>query len=296
MREPIPGPTPGPTTERRPDERLTAADPAPFDDPTYRGEVSAYRDVGETRVPRRVPERRVYASRFPQGARRDARDEGMDTTTKIAIGLGGLALGGLVAGFVAYNRREDEQRPPDDAHPRFREDGDWNGRYAVAGKVILINRPRAEIYAFWRDLSNQPRFLDNVKRVSGGPDARRSTWTMAGLTGADVPVEVEITLDRENEYIEWASVEGSDFEMRGRVAFTDAPGDRGTYVELELEYVPPAGRLGRTVATVLRRSPQVEIRHGLKRLKMLMETGEIATSAHNRAEQVHGDRDEKEAA
>ena len=67
-----------------------------------------------------------------------------------------------------------------------------------------------------------------------------------------------------------------------RGAFADAPGDRGTRVSLVMFYDPPAGKLGRAVATLFQREPETQARHDLKRFKMLMETGEIATSAHTR--------------
>jgi uncharacterized membrane protein len=66
------------------------------------------------------------------------------------------------------------------------------------------------------------------------------------------------------------------------VTFQKAPGERGTRVSLVMEYDPPAGAVGRAVAKLFLREPAVQARHDLKRLKMLMETGEIATSARNR--------------
>jgi uncharacterized membrane protein len=194
-------------------------------------------------------------------------------------------LRALAAGASASRatQRRAEYRPPDAADPRLREDGNWRGRYAVAGKAILINKPRSEIYAFWRDLSNLSRFMENVEGVR--TDGTRSTWTLTGLAGQNVEVEVDLTEDHEDERLAWASVSGSQIETHGHVTFREASAGRGTYVELVMEYVPPGGALGRTLAALFRQSPQLQARHGLKRLKMLLETGEIATSARNRSEQ-----------
>ena len=82
--------------------------------------------------------------------------------------------------------------------------------------------------------------------------------------------------------IAWRSTERSDIETEGVVTFEDAPGERGTRVSLVIGYKPPAGALGDTFAKLFRRDPQTQARHDLKRLKMLMETGEIATSARRR--------------
>ena len=84
--------------------------------------------------------------------------------------------------------------------------------------------------------------------------------------------------------IAWRSVEDSEIETSGEVRFEDAPGKRGTRVSLMMAYDPPAGALGRAVAKLFLREPQVQARHDLKRFKMLMETGEIATSARTRDE------------
>ena len=102
------------------------------------------------------------------------------------------------------------------------------GRFAVAGKSVLIAKPRSEIYAFWRDLSNQSRFMENVEAVRA--DGTRSTWTLRGLAGQRVEVEVDLTEEREGERLAWASVPGSQIETRGHVGFRDAPAGRGTYV------------------------------------------------------------------
>ena len=67
------------------------------------------------------------------------------------------------------------------------------------------------------------------------------------------------------------------------MTFEPAPGDRGTRVSLRMSYDAPGGPLGRAAAKLSLREPEVQARHDLKRFKMLMETGEIATSAHTRA-------------
>jgi uncharacterized membrane protein len=96
-----------------------------------------------------------------------------------------------------------------------------------------------------------------------------------------VRIETVVSEDRPDELVAWRSVEGSDVESRGRVAFRDAPADRGAEVEAIIAYKPPAGEVGRWIAKLFGREPQVQGRRELKRFKMLMETGEIAT-ARNR--------------
>jgi uncharacterized membrane protein len=97
-----------------------------------------------------------------------------------------------------------------------------------------------------------------------------------------VTVETEITEARQDEMFAWRSVEGSQIEMRGHVTFRDAPGGRGTEVAAEIEYAPPGGTLGQLVAKLFQREPGVQVRHDLKRLKMLLEAGEIATNRNRK--------------
>ena len=194
----------------------------------------------------------------------------------------GLALG--AAAFAAYagNRRRDGHRTNwhgDDA-PGYTQRRSF-GKYDVTGRSVLIGKPRQELYAYWRDFNNLSNFMENLERVEDRGNGR-SLWVIRAPAGQTVDVEVEIAREEEGELIAWRSVEGSEIDTEGRVAFRDAPGDRGTFVQLIIAYNPPAGEIGRAVAKLFGREPAVQARHDLKRFKMLMETGEIATSARRR--------------
>ena len=151
----------------------------------------------------------------------------------------------------------------------------------VTANVLTIRRPRAELYAFWRDFGNLPRFMENIREVRV-LDGVRSEWTIAGPAGTSVTVLAEIVEEREGERIAWRSLPGSDIEAEGSVAFRDLPAGRGTAVEATVSYRPPGGQAGAWIARLFRREPNVQGRHELRRLKMLMEAGEIATSASRR--------------
>lgn len=144
-------------------------------------------------------------------------------------------------------------------------------------RSVMINRPRAVLYGFWRDLTNFPVFMATVKSVVVHDD-RRSTWTVEGPGGVDIILDSQITEDRPNDYIAWRSTEGGDVDHEGWVSFTDNPFGRGVEVRLMIRYDPPAGAVGKMVAKVLQREPRVQARRELRRFKQLMETGEIPTS------------------
>ncbi|MGF7147324.1 putative membrane protein [Sphingomonas zeicaulis] len=152
-----------------------------------------------------------------------------------------------------------------------------NGNTLV-GRTVTINRPRAELFAYWRDFSQLPSFMDNV--VSVEPiDATRSHWVVKAPAGRTVEWDAVITEEIEGEMIAWTSAEGADVPNSGRIDFRDAPGGRGTFVTATIVYDPPAGIVGKVIAKLFQREPAIQARRDLRRFKQLMETGEIATAA-----------------
>ena len=199
----------------------------------------------------------------------------------LGLGLGALAGAGAYAYYVQAWRNPVTHRPPDSAPGRTARQRRF-GRYAVTGRTVTINRPRAELYAFWRDFRNLPQFMENVHSVSVEGDITR--WAIRAPAGREVSVETRFVADREGEEIAWRSTEHSDIDTEGKVMFRDAPAGRGTEVEAIVAYRPPAGELGRWIAKLYQAEPAIQGRRELKRFKMLMETGEIATCANRKSD------------
>jgi uncharacterized membrane protein len=156
---------------------------------------------------------------------------------------------------------------------------------AVIGRSVTISRPRSEVYAFWRDFSNLPAFMENIHSVDVQDDV--TVWSIRAPLGASVEIKTSIVADKPDEQIAWRSVDGSDVKTEGKVMFRDAPGGRGTVVEAIIAYHPPAGEAGRLIAKLFQTEPRIQTRRDLKRFKMLMETGEVST-AHNRKAELGG--------
>ncbi|ONF95405.1 SRPBCC family protein [Sphingomonas jeddahensis] len=157
------------------------------------------------------------------------------------------------------------------------EDGDAD---TLIGRTVTIKRPRAELYAYWRDFTNLPTFMDNVERIERLDD-RRTHWTVKAPGERTVEWTAVVTDEREGEYIAWASEEGADVPNSGRIEFRDAQGGRGTIVSATILYDPPAGVIGKIIAKMFQREPAIQARRDLRRFKQLMETGEVATGARN---------------
>jgi len=144
-------------------------------------------------------------------------------------------------------------------------------------RTTTINRPVDEVYRFWKNFENFPRFMRHVQSVEmlGG---NRSRWRVKAPAGMSVQWEAEMVDDREGERIAWRSTEDSQVQNSGIVQFQAAPGARGTEVRVQLEYLPPAGHLGRSMAWLFGEEPDQTIHEDLHRFKQLMETGEIPLS------------------
>ena len=138
--------------------------------------------------------------------------------------------------------------------------------------AITIERPVNEIYSFWRQLDNLPRFMRHLESVIVR-DQLHSHWAVKTIGGKIVEWDAEIIEDRPNEMISWRSQPGAEVDNAGSVWFTAVPNGYGTIVRIQLRYVPPAGKAGALVAKLFRRDAETEIGEDLRRLKAFLETG-----------------------
>jgi uncharacterized membrane protein len=148
--------------------------------------------------------------------------------------------------------------------------------YVPVNKSIIVNAPPEEVYQFWHDFENLPRFmryLESVKVTGEG----RSHW-VAKAPGGTVEWDAEITEDRPNQLIAWRSLEGSQVMNSGTVRFEQATGGRGTVVRVELDYSPPGGAAGALVAKLLGEDPDGQMQIDLRRFKQVIELGEVVVS------------------
>jgi uncharacterized membrane protein len=163
--------------------------------------------------------------------------------------------------------------------PGERTDGDT--RTALAGgrgvhvrEAVRVERPVAEVYAFWRNLEHLPRFMSHLVSVSQLADGR-SHWVAKGPVGMHVEWDAEIINEVENSVIGWQSLPGGDLVTAGSVTFEPVRGGRATQVSTHLQYTTRAGDSGRYLAAVAGRDPGSAIREDLRRFKQLLEAGEV---------------------
>jgi len=170
--------------------------------------------------------------------------------------------------------------------------GDWprvanghsprtNTRAALGGtrgihvrESVRVETPIDEVYRFWRNLENLPKFmryLDEVRDLGN----RRSRWIAKGPAGTRVKWEAEIINEIENQLIAWQSLPGGDVITAGSVNFDTVRNGRSTQISVRFQYAPPGGRAGSFVAMAFGREPSQTVREDLRRLKQLLEAGEV---------------------
>lgn len=204
---------------------------------------------------------------------------GYGISRRSASGLGLALVGGglLLRGATGYcevnsalGRNTAEQNDSSQVSVPY----DRGTKVEVA---TTIARPVNELYEFWRNFENLPRFMEHLESVRV-IDSKRSHWVAEGPAGHQVQWDAEIINEIPDELIAWRSLEGSEVDNAGSVHFTPAPGNRGTEVRVVLKYDPPAGKLGTLIAKLFRQEPSQQIREDLRRLKQILETGEIAVA------------------
>ena len=134
------------------------------------------------------------------------------------------------------------------------------------------------MYSYWRNLENLPRFMDDLEEVRV-TDRFRSHWVARGPLGVRVEWDAEIINDIPPSLLSWKSVGRSDVTSAGSVRFKPA-GEHATEVRVKLQYDPPAGKLGATVAWLLGEDPQHQVAEDLRRFKQLLESGDASSDTY----------------
>jgi uncharacterized membrane protein len=136
-------------------------------------------------------------------------------------------------------------------------------------KTLHIAAPVDEVFAFWTDYQNFPRFMHNVREVEVREGV--SHWVVAGPAGVPVQWNARIVELEPNALLRWRSTSGSAVKHEGCVRFEENRG--GTRVTVQLRYVPPGGAFGHAVASLFGADPKSEMDADLLRMKSTIETG-----------------------
>jgi uncharacterized membrane protein len=144
-------------------------------------------------------------------------------------------------------------------------------------ECFTINKTPWELYEYWRNFENLPRIMSHLESVTVVDD-KRSHWVAKApaIAGGKVEWDAEIINDEPNALIAWRSLDNADVDNAGSVRFVPASGGGGTEVKVVIDYIPPAGRLGKWVAKMFGEAPDQQIQEDLRQFKRVMETGAAA--------------------
>jgi uncharacterized membrane protein len=137
---------------------------------------------------------------------------------------------------------------------------------------IVIEKPAAQLYAFWRDLRNLPHAISHLERVDV-LDESRSHWVLRGPADLRVAWDAEIINEVAPEVIAWRSLPGSDVASAGSVRFHRVSDD-STELRVKFQYEPPGGKIGASLAWLAGQGPASLLREDLRRFKALVEDGD----------------------
>ena len=179
----------------------------------------------------------------------------------------------------ALNERPSAEALPVSSGAAVLQDGhylpppeDKDGKQWVR-TTALVQRTPQELYNLWRATENAPLWQEQIEVVViTGVNTYR--WTMKDGDKM-LTWDAEIVADEPGKRIVWKSIDG-DLEEAGEVIFESAPGDRGTFVTVLMEF--KLGKLASAWESVTGRNPKQGIVENLRHFKALAETGEIPNS------------------
>ncbi len=141
--------------------------------------------------------------------------------------------------------------------------------------VVNVNKPKHEVYRFWRKLKNLPLFMKHLASVVE-KDAKNSYW-VARVPGnlAKIGWEAQITRDEPGKLISWKSLKGSTVDNEGHVSFSDAPEGKGTVINVVIAYKSPIAGTGEGLAKLFTPVFEKMIRNDIENFKTYIEDGKV---------------------
>src|SRR5262249_17507683 len=143
--------------------------------------------------------------------------------------------------------------------------------------TVTIERPLAEVFNFYRDFQNLPRFLGDVVAIEPtGPTTSR--WTIEGPFGIRVHWTIDVTDERANEVIRYETVSSATTKTYWEIYFT--AGAAAGVTEVREVMKAPGGELLRDALALIGKYPAQEVLANLHRFKQLMETGRVQDTSY----------------
>ncbi|HEV9035762.1 MAG TPA: SRPBCC family protein [Puia sp.] len=134
---------------------------------------------------------------------------------------------------------------------------------------VVVNKPRADVYAFWRRLENWPLFMRHLENVDE-LDGNRSVWRL-NMPGMDeIRWDARVVKEEKDAELSWHSVPGAPIESTGKINFSDTPGD-ATRIDVLLSYRAPSGALGEKLSRLLTPAFRSRVEEDIRNFKHYFE-------------------------
>jgi uncharacterized membrane protein len=145
-------------------------------------------------------------------------------------------------------------------------------------RSVVIMRTAADVYAFWKDFGKAPLWMEHVQSVSPLDD-RHARWIRKSSVAGSLEWITEVVEDVPNRSVSWRIPANAhcNCDLYGNVVFNEIEHGRGTAVTLSIRYKMHAGLLHSGATLIIGQEPARHIGEDLRRFKMLLEAGEIAT-------------------
>lgn len=206
-------------------------------------------------------------------------------------GLRRRSIAGFLLAFVGswlVRRALKSTRPAQTAQsPTITESSEDDTSETTVRRTITIGESAEELYEMWRDPETFSEIMGHFADVSS--DGDEYEWTVHGPGGRDISWETRIVEESPGEFLRWESLGDPTVPNEGWVRFTEASGERGTTVILNITFDPPGGVLGNRVLQWLGVAPETLAGEALGRFKSLVESGEVQTLEGNPSARGRGD-------
>lgn len=173
-------------------------------------------------------------------------------------GIGGSMLLRGISGYC----------PVYDAVDHIKNDKAANVNIRVSS---FIDKPVSEVYSFWRNLENLPKFMNHLKEIRTFSNTQ-SEWTAKGPAGiGTLTWNAEIIKDEKEKLISWMSHTDAPVNNVGKVIFK--PKGKGTELDITISYRAPLGIAGEGAAKLLNPFFEKMVNDDVQNLKTYLESG-----------------------
>jgi uncharacterized membrane protein len=155
---------------------------------------------------------------------------------------------------------------------------DLVGTETSVSRSVIVLRAADDIYRLWNETEAIPQWMEHVRSVKR-LDRNRMVWSRVHPEAGVLEWTTEVTSEVPNQSISWRAISpnGSEYDLSQNLVLSQAGSQQGTLVTFTLQYKMHTGLLHSGAPIIIGPDPVRYVRESLRKFKMLLEAGEIAT-------------------